>query len=169
MDGRRIAEQNSSGFIGQGIMNERVCLSEFQLRLSLTNIAQSKTDSAEYLRHLAAKALHCGIQPTSLTEALKCIDDFELSGASVTASQILKDNPKYALPRIYAHGENKIAFSWQYTPEVETLFIIDANSFEMFKIHNGTIVIHRAYVGYSSGSIDDTVAKYIPIKLVETT
>ena len=144
------------------------CLSELQLREAMIQIARSKSDNADHLRHLAAKALHCGVQPQSLADAMSHIANLQVTDSViVTACQILNDNTKYVLPRIYTHGENKIAFSWQFTPDVETLLIVGKNCFEMLKISNDSVSLHRAMVGYSYGALDDAVGKYIPMENAE--
>jgi hypothetical protein len=142
------------------------CLSGDEMRAVLERIVRSTTDSASHLRHLAAKALHCGAQPASTAEALECVAAIvsASSGSIATAKRLLMDNTKYVLPRIYLHGTNgKIALEWQCTPEMEVLLIVDTNRYEYFKIVQDKMSVHREYVGYSGGAIEEPIAKHLPL------
>lgn len=142
------------------------CLTDGEMRAALERIVRSTTDSAAHLRHLAAKALHCGAQPSSIDEAYECL--LHLSdvspGALFTANRMIADNTKYVLPRIYSHGgAGKIAFEWQCTPDIEVLLILDSNKYEYFKIVQDKMSVHREYVGYSGGGIEESIAKNLPL------
>lgn len=152
--------------IDELMVETRRCLTDGEMRAVLERIVRSTTDSAAHLRHLAAKALHCGTQPSSIEEAYECLLRLGevSSGALLTANRMLADNTKYVLPRIYSHGgDGKIAFEWQYTPDVEVLLILDANKYEYFKIVQDKMSVHREYVGYSGGGIEESIAKNIPL------
>jgi hypothetical protein len=143
------------------------CLTLEELQSAMALIAHSETDNADHLRHLASKALHCGIQPLDLTEAIEGVTSLEgaSEGAKSTVIRALNGNTKYVLPRYYLHGsKGKIALVWSMTPEQELLLIFDTNRFEMFKLVKGRVSVHMEYVGYSNGSFDEPIGKNIPLK-----
>jgi hypothetical protein len=140
------------------------CLTMSEMREALIRIVQSSTDSAVHLRHLAAKALHCGTQPTTLAEALQCVAVVGASeGAMKTTSILLKNNTKFVLPRIYVHTDGKIALEWQCSPDTEVLLVVDATKYEYFKIVQDRLSVHREYVSYFGSIIEEPISRNLPL------
>lgn len=143
-----------------------ICLDQDQLRTALEYIAHSGTDSAEHLRHLAARALHCGAQPESLEQVDDCLTALNTDAkVGDTVKRMLKDNSIYPLPRIYLHGtEGKVALVWQCGDGVELLLVVGVGYFEMLKLSNGRLAVRREHVAFSGGQFDQSVSKYLPLK-----
>jgi hypothetical protein len=142
------------------------CLDQNQLRNALEVIARSGTDSAEHLRHLAARALHCGSQPANIEEVDACLVSLHASEkVSATVKQMLKDNSDCPMPKIYLHGtDGKVGLLWQYQDDIEVLFVIGDGYFELLKLSGDRLVVRREHVVYTGGKLDQNVTKYLPKK-----
>jgi len=134
----------------------------------LAGIASSDTDSADYLRHIAQRALLSDGAPPSWSRAVERIDRYAedpdiMPGSAETARMLAEAlcADRCAPPEVYPHGR-LLALVWG---EIDDLYFLIAGDryVEGLSIRRGRVSVRYARIAYTGGLLPPPHVSGIPV------